>query len=102
MSKIATLRPCRDCGTDIYLLRSIANPDRWMPVEATPSPDGNIAVDVYRQTAEVLTAAELTQARIDGFDLHLAHHVNCPAAAEYRHKPKNGTPPLFDPEELET
>lgn len=99
MSKIATLRPCRDCATDIYLLRSVANPERWMPVEADPSPGGNVRVDVYRQTAEVLAGAALTAARHEGAELHLPHHVTCPAADRHR-KPKNGTPPLFDPEEL--
>ncbi len=99
MSKIATLRPCRSCNTDIYLLLNVST-GRWMPVEADPSPGGNIRVDVYRQTAEVLAGAALAGARHEAAELHLAHHINCPAADRHR-RPKNGTPPLFDPEELQ-
>jgi hypothetical protein len=93
------IRPCKSCDTDIYLVRNLTT-DKWMPVDVDTHQVGNIKVDVYRGTCEVLTGPPLAAARADEtIDLHLAHHVTCPNSDRHR-GPEHGQH-LFDPEELE-
>lgn len=92
-----TIKPCSSCGTDIHLLLNVST-SRWMRVDVAPHPVGNVAVDVYRATCQVLTGDLLTKARAIPQELHLAHHVTCEKADAHR-KPHVDNQTLFNPEE---
>lgn len=96
---LAETRPCRSCGVDIYLLMNV-DTGRWMPVDQTPTSGGNVNVDVYRRTCQVLAGDLLAKARALGSELHQPHHQTCPDADRHRRPPSRQQAPLFDPEEL--
>lgn len=75
---------CRkpECSVAIRMLqfRKTGNP---APIEADPSPDGNIHVDLDQGTYIILTGEELTKARARQVPLHLNHFVTCEFAKEF-------------------
>lgn len=88
--------PCRSCGALIAFVRNVT-PDarsKWLVVNPDPVPDGNIAVNVYRRTGNVLPQA----VRPGAGPLHEPHHRTCPAAAQHRSR-KPANPALFTEEE---
>lgn len=93
--KQLNLTPCRSCGALIAFVRNVT-PDarsKWLVVNPDPVPDGNIAVNVYRRTGNVLPKA----ARPGAGALHESHHRTCPSAAA--HRTTKGPPALFTEEE---
>jgi hypothetical protein len=73
---------------------SCQSPIRWvtmpsgkhMPLDTTPSPDGNVCVHSDGVKAAVLTADELAQFPAD-LPRFKSHFATCPGAAKHR-KPK--------------
>lgn len=53
------------------------------PIEASPSSNGNIHVDLEQGTYIILTGKELENARTRGVPLHLNHFVTCRFAQEF-------------------
>jgi hypothetical protein len=56
-----------------------------MPVDAEPSPEGNVALeDGVQVMATVLGPLEASGAREAGQALHLSHFVSCPQSTGWR------------------
>lgn len=74
--------PCNYCSEQILWLQT-AN-GRFMPVDAQPSPNGN----VLRTGGHggVLNKTKAIAARQSGAKLHLHHAVTCPHAAKWQGK----------------
>ncbi|MGB6246090.1 hypothetical protein [Gordonia sp. (in: high G+C Gram-positive bacteria)] len=77
---------CRSCRSPIRW-GTDANTRRLMPVEAEPSPTGNISVYVD-STGDlhlvVLNRSKSAAMRAAGHPLFLSHFVSCPHAARWR------------------
>lgn len=77
---------CQSCGAEILWAVS-ATTGKRMPVDAAPTPTGN--VDLTRNTHGELLATVRPQGGHTMFDppdleLHLSHFVTCPDAATWR------------------
>lgn len=72
-------RPCYSCGVLVYDLKHVGTL-RVAPIEAEPSAEGNIAIDLeagtYRLTGRDLRYPERVH--------WINHFAKCPAAAKYR------------------
>lgn len=73
---------CRRCPAKILMIphNRTGNP---APIEALPSPDGNIIIDRERGVYIILTKGELTNARERGHSLHKNHFATCEFARSF-------------------
>ena len=77
------MRPCKSCRAPIHLLK-VTGSDSWMPVDADPSPQGNLRINLNNETVQVLTDIDQTTARLSGTPLHQSHFATCPQASTHR------------------
>lgn len=84
---VGEISRCAGCGAQI--IWAYTELGRRMPVDADPSPTGNVELHRigggYDVGAKVLGAAELEHARGAGSRLRTSHHATCPKADEFRH-----------------
>jgi hypothetical protein len=73
---------CRICPAQVVWVNLLPSGSR-MPLDATPSPDGKIAL-VGEQEAQVLTDTAADEARNAGRRLHTSHFATCPNAEDWR------------------
>jgi hypothetical protein len=76
---------CRSCGASVVWV--VTADAKRMPVDASPSPAGNVHLDVSdpRMTrAVVYTGGVLDAARSAGEPLHTSHFATCPHARSWR------------------
>jgi hypothetical protein len=76
---------CRSCGA-LILWVEWAKSGKKMPIDVTPSDDGDVAV-TYRKAENKLIAskaAQLTDEELRGRNLYLSHFSTCPNAGEHR------------------
>ena len=76
---------CRSCRSPI--LWTVTGPDRRMPVDPAPSPDGNVDVDTSRYTPSgAHPATVLGPLEVEAHDgpLYLSHFATCPDADKWR------------------
>lgn len=69
---------CRSCGARIQWYRT--DQGKKMPVNVTPSPNGNISIQVD------LLGEPVAHVVSDGTGDRLAHFVTCPDAEQWRRK----------------
>jgi hypothetical protein len=76
---------CRSCGAPIIWL-TIRPGSRRMPVDAEPSPSGNIIADLDQAMGVVVSAEPLRQMKVDTPDepFYLSHFATCPQADRWR------------------
>lgn len=75
---------CRSCGRPILWCTSVAT-GRAMPVDADPTPDGNVEVTEHPDpAASMLRAVVHAQPPLGSPPLRMAHHATCPQADEWR------------------
>lgn len=78
---------CRSCGQSIIWART-AVAGRAMPVDATPSPVGNIDLSTSENDvvpiATMVTGEARAVAARNGRGLHVSHFASCPNAAMHR------------------
>ena len=82
---------CRSCGAPI-LWAITGKASKPMPVDAEPSPDGNLVLteDGAQSRAIVLDKIQLRFARERGEALHCSHFATCPEASDWRRKRDKG------------
>ena len=103
----SAIQKCRhpECPVTIRMLVYRKSGKR-APIEAKPSPDGNIHIDVEQGTYIILSGEELQRARDRGIQLHLNHFVTCEYARQFAAKPEpkevTTTNEQVVPEEQET
>lgn len=68
---------CTSCGAPVVRLVHERTRGR-APIDAAPTPDGNVRLLGETGEYEVLTGDALAQARERGEALHLNHFVTCP------------------------
>lgn len=73
---------CRSCSADILWVKS-ASTGNVMPLDATPVPNGNIAIVAGKA---VVLRGDLFEESLGG-PRYQSHFVLCPAAAKFR-KPR--------------
>jgi hypothetical protein len=67
---------CRSCGAEITWARTAAN-DRPMPLDAQPTPDGNVRLD--GDVATVLGPLDVEALTdVQRAALRMPHHATCP------------------------
>ena len=77
---MADLSKCRSCSASVIWLRSAVT-DKRAPIDAGPSPNGNILIDHGLGVYVVLAhAAERAKYKLQ---LHLNHYVTCPQARSW-------------------
>lgn len=76
---------CRSCGAEIVW--ALTNTGRRMPVDATPSTIGNLALDYVDGEAHVAVVSD-DRGRVLRFRPHFA---TCPDAQSWRQRTKGGT-----------
>lgn len=69
--------PCRSCGARI-LWRTVDMSGKTMPVDPTPSEEGNIRLYPDGETCRVLSKEGAAVARIAGEPIYLPHFKSCP------------------------
>lgn len=74
--------PCRSCKAPIRWARTVN--DKPLPVDAHPTPDGNVLLREPGPTADVLAGLFLAAARDQGLELHMPHHATCPDGEKWR------------------
>lgn len=91
--------PCRwgtetdPCTARVWWLLSEAS-GAVAPIDVEPSERGNIVVDLVGGTYRVVgRESERADLRESGVDLHLNHHVTCPAMFRSRVRRGAGGPP---------
>lgn len=83
---------CRTCRSEI-VWGTDASTRSLMPVDADPSPNGNISVWVDAAGAAhlvTLSRAKASATRAAGKELHLSHFASCPDAAQWRKDRRKG------------
>ena len=75
-----TVVKCKSCGATIFFIKTKTG--KSMPVDAEPSPTGNIRLT--ETGGEVLGKKAAEEARLNGTPLYLSHYATCPDAAKYR------------------
>lgn len=86
--------PCKSCSGPV--IWAVTATRRAMPVDAEPSPGGNVALNKRglngqaRPFAYVVPVLNLQAARDEGTPLRTSHFVTCPDAPSWR-KPKAAT-----------
>ncbi len=68
---------CRFCGAPVFWLENETTGER-APIDADPSPDGNIEVDLPRGTYRVLSGFDRDEAVAGGERLRTNHFQTCP------------------------
>lgn len=82
---------CKRCPARIVWAVSEST-GRRMPVDADPSPNGNVQlVEGDPPRARVLSADERNTIAAQDEPLHLNHFVTCPEAGAFRNGGKHGT-----------
>lgn len=76
--------PCRSCGEPVIWTKT-ERQLRSMPVNAEPTPEGNIVV-LPGQISRVLPVAD----RFGRTDLRTSHFVTCPQAGKWRTRRSGG------------
>jgi hypothetical protein len=76
---------CRSCKALIMWLDHVTT-GKAAPIDADPSPDGNIRVGVAFEHYTVLTGQERKDALERGDELHLNHYATCPQAKAWRER----------------
>jgi hypothetical protein len=74
---------CQSCKKPIIWLKN-ARTGSVNPIEAAPSPDGNLVIDRANARYRVATAAEKTLAAATGKNLYISHFATCPDAGNFR------------------
>lgn len=90
---------CQSCGRAIRFLTYVKT-GKSNPIDADPSPDGNVAIDETEGTYTILTKKQLDEARAARDPLYLSHFTTCPDAKTYRKpttKPKAKSEPKLEP-----
>jgi hypothetical protein len=84
MGHSTQVQKCRhpECPVGIRMLLYLKT-GRPAPIEARPSPEGNIHVDLEQGTYIILRGDELEQAHARGIPLHLNHFVTCAFARQF-------------------
>jgi hypothetical protein len=70
---------CVSCSASI--LWAITNNDKFMPVDAEPSENGNVELV---EEGRIRRAVVHTQPLLAPIPLHTSHFVTCPSASEHR------------------
>lgn len=78
---------CRSCGAAIYWLKHV-NTGRPAPVDANPSPNGNIVIELEGGTYGICGKDVACQLGYMGEERYVNHFATCPMAAEWREKTK--------------
>lgn len=86
MSESYTIEECRSCSAPI--IWAITTKATKMPVDAHPSPDGNIAVEQRPGMMPLARVLNTTQ-RFGRSNLHTSHFASCQQADSWR---KRGRP----------
>lgn len=75
---------CRSCDAEIIWAATPAG--KSMPLDATPTPAGNVELsgESGRPVAIVLAGLFLADARSAGRELFMPHHATCPQARTWR------------------
>lgn len=76
---------CRSC--DAPILWCVTENGKWMPVDATPDPRGNVAIEQRgcAQVAVVVPAGSLREpGRVDPDALHMPHWATCDHPEQWR------------------
>jgi hypothetical protein len=60
---------------------------KMAPIDVKPDPRGNVVIDYQAETYGVLGKAVRQDARNQGLELHMAHHLTCPEGSSWR-RPK--------------
>jgi hypothetical protein len=83
---------CRSCHAPIVWLR-IRPGGRRMPIDAEPSPAGNVLVDFAAAAGLVLSVASVAVIKAETPDepLYLSHFVTCPQSDAWRKRQRKGT-----------
>ena len=71
---------CRSCGAEMLFVVTVNQ--KVMPVDADPSPKGNVRL--REGGCQVLAGEALEQARAAGERLYLSHFASCEFAARHR------------------
>jgi len=79
---------CRSCGAPVRWARTLN--DKAMPLDAEPSPAGNITLketdDPRAPLARVLAGDDLFAARSAGATFYLSHYATCPDGEKWRRR----------------
>lgn len=77
---------CNSCGAEIYWLKN-QKTSKPAPIDAQPSPTGNILVDQKTSTYAVIGPKELPryQAMLPAGKLYTNHFVTCPQSRQWAH-----------------
>lgn len=77
---------CESCQASIVWARTQRG--ERMPVDADPSPAGNVVVtgEGRERRAGVLTKGQAAGARAAGQELFLSHFASCPMASDHRRR----------------
>lgn len=87
-SVAAGAETCRRCPAPIIF--AVQNPTKKNPhpkpnpLNAEPSPEGNLRLDKQTMRYDVLTGDALEEAKQNGEELYLSHFANCPARQLFR------------------
>lgn len=76
------MNTCRSCGATI--LWATTTNGKAMPIDAEPSPDGNVELTEWAPGRYRCTVHPQTP--FDAPPLHMPHHATCPHADEWRRK----------------
>lgn len=81
MTTSLPVRQCRSCRADIVW--AITRSNTPMPLDAEPSPVGNVQVDDLRN-ATVLGPLDLLMWDREATPLYMPHHATCPDGEEWK------------------
>lgn len=74
---------CRKCPTMIQMLAHVET-GNLNPIEAAPSPQGNLVINREKGIYRVATKGEIEEARAKKKNLYISHFSNCPYAKDFR------------------
>jgi hypothetical protein len=81
--KTPTRTVCRSCGKPMIFAHSAKNPEKAMPLDPDPVPDGNVYLD-DAGGATVLAGKNLEAVRAEGRPLRKSHFATCPNGPAHR------------------
>ena len=78
-----TKQLCRSCDAPIFMLKH-AETGKYNPINVEPAPNGNLSLDLEKETYRLLSGPVLQVAQESGCDLHISHFATCKFAKQYR------------------
>lgn len=94
--KSSMVQKCKHPGCQVLIRHLLyLKTGKTAPIEARPSEDGNIHIDLEQDTYLILVGEELTRARERGVPLHCNHFMKCEFARQFA-KPTDPTMPAMD------